>query len=359
MDVAAPPKAPAEDDQTRPAKRIQHNRETLGDELVILAHHYQRDEVIELADYRGDSLQLARQASQTDARYIVFCGVHFMAEVAAILAKTGQRVFLPEPGAGCYLADTATLADVEAAWQVLDGLFGGAEGEFTPVTYVNSSADLKAFCGERGGIMCTSSNAADAVQWALERRPRLFFFPDQHLGRNTALQAGIPPEKIVLWDRRYPPSEDALRGARVVLWPGACNVHQRFRTEDVRSFRADHPDGQVIVHPECKAEVVALADDAGSTAHIIQRVAEAPAGTIWGIGTEARLVHRLAEEHPEQTVLLLGDVPPYCATMSQITLANLANTVEGLVRGELYNEITVDEETAKWAEVALRRMLDL
>lgn len=359
MDVAAPSKAPKEDARAQAVKSIQNAREALGDRLVILAHHYQRDEVIDLADYRGDSLQLARQASQTEAQYIAFCGVHFMAQVAAILAQPGQRVFLPDPSAGCYLADTATLRDVEVAWRALDEAFGDAESEFTPITYVNSSAALKAFCGRHGGIMCTSSNAPDAVRWALERRPRLFFFPDQHLGRNTATLVGIPPERVVLWEVRHPLSEGTLREARVVLWPGACNVHQRFRPEHVRTFRADHPNARVIVHPECKAEVVALADDAGSTAHIIQQVSQASPGTTWAIGTEARLVHRLAKEHPEQTVLLLGDVPPYCATMSQITLRNLADTLQGLVRGELSNEITVEEETAKWAGVALRRMLDL
>jgi len=359
MDVAAPTKAPEEDALVAAAKSIQNVRDALGDKLVILAHHYQRDEVIDLADYRGDSLQLARQASQTEAEHIVFCGVHFMAQVAAILAQPGQRVFLPDPSAGCYLADTATLSDVEAAWRALDDTFGDAESEFTPITYVNSSAALKAFCGRHGGIMCTSSNAPDAVRWALERRPRLFFFPDQHLGRNTATLVGIPPDEIVMWDRGHALPEGTLREACVVLWPGACNVHQRFRPDHVRAARADHPDVRVIVHPECKAEVVALADDAGSTAHIIQRVSEAPSGTTWAIGTEARLVHRLAKEHPEQTVFLLGGVTPYCATMSQITLENLADTLQGLVRGDLSREITVEEETAKWAGVALRRMLDL
>jgi len=359
MDVREPSEAAGGDPASQAVQTIQDVKDALGEQLVILAHHYQRDEIIELADYRGDSLQLARQATEIDAQTIVFCGVHFMAEVAAILAQPGQRVVMPDPSAGCYLADTATLSDVEAAWEALDEIFGDAEEAFTPITYVNSSAALKAFCGRHGGIMCTSSNAADAVRWALERRPRLFFFPDQHLGRNTAARVGIPRDEMAVWDRRRPLSDEALHQARVVLWPGACNVHQRFHPEHVRRFRTDHPEGRVMVHPECRAEVVELADDAGSTAHIIKKVSEAPSGTVWAIGTEARLVHRLEKEHPNQKIHLLASVPPICATMTQITLENLAATIEGLQRGQLSNEITVEEETARWARVALRRMLDL
>jgi quinolinate synthase len=355
MKVTLPEKTALSD----PAERIQEVKAALGDRLVILGHHYQRDEVIEFADYRGDSLQLSREATQTDADVIVFCGVHFMAEVAAILAQHGQHVLIPDPGAGCYLADTATIGAVRAAWQALDAAFGDAEDEFTPITYVNSSAALKAFCGKHGGIICTSGNAPDVVRWALERRPRVFFFPDQHLGRNTTARMGMPETEMLVWDQRHPPSADALREAKIVLWPGACNVHQRFRTDDVRAVRARHPNARVIVHPECSAEVVALADDAGSTAHIIREVETAPAGTTWAIGTESRLVHRLQQEHPDQTIVPLSDVPPYCMTMGQITPENLAAVLDGLPRDELRNEVTVDAETAKWAKVALERMLAL
>ncbi len=355
MKVTTPKKTTVPD----PAERIQEVKAALGDRLVILGHHYQRDEVLAFADYRGDSLQLSRQATATDADVIVFCGVHFMAEVAAILAQPGQHVLIPDPGAGCYLADTATVGAVRAAWQVLDETFGDAELEFTPITYVNSSAALKAFCGKHGGIICTSGNAPDVVRWALERRPRVFFFPDQHLGRNTAARMGISEAEMLVWDQRHPPSAEVLRETQVVLWPGACNVHQRFRPEDVRVIRARTPDARVIVHPECSADVVVLADDAGSTAHIIREVEAAPAGTTWAIGTESRLVHRLQQEHPHQTIGPLSDVPPYCMTMSQITPENLAVVLDGLPQGKLRHEVTVDEETAKWAKVALERMLAL
>jgi quinolinate synthase len=328
-------------------------KEALGERLVILGHHYQRDDVLALADYRGDSLKLARDAAATPAEFIVFCGVHFMAETAAILAQPGQHVLSPDPGAGCYLADTATLDAVEAAWARLP------QGDFTPITYVNSSAALKAFCGRHGGIVCTSGNAGQAVRWALDQRPGVFFFPDQHLGRNTARQMGIPREQMLLWDVDRPPGDEAIRRAKVVLWPGACNVHQRFRPEHVRAVRQRLPGVRVVVHPECPMEVVDLADEAGSTAHIIALVEAAPAGSRWAIGTEARLVHRLQAQHPEQEIVSLADVPPLCRTMSQITVAQLARTVESLDGGELRSEVTVDAETAHWAGIALERMLAL
>ncbi|MEA3374706.1 MAG: quinolinate synthase NadA [Chloroflexota bacterium] len=356
MDVRAPSEETGVPD---PVEHIRDAKAALNQRLVVLGHHYQRDEVIEFADYRGDSLQLARQATEIDAEYIVFCGVHFMAEVAAILAQPGQHVLIPDPSAGCYLADTATLGAVQAAWEALDTTFDDAGSEFTPITYVNSSAALKAFCGKHGGIMCTSGNAPDALRWALERRPRVFFFPDQHLGRNTAAQLGIPPAEMAVWDQGRPLTDEVLRETRVLLWPGACNVHQRFRPSHVRTFRAHHPQARVIVHPECTADVVSLADDAGSTAHIIRQVAAGPPGTIWAVGTETRLVQRLQSEHPDQTVVPLADVPPYCATMTQITLENLAAVLDGLTHGKLHNEVTVDEETARWAKVALERMLAL
>jgi quinolinate synthase len=338
-------------EQADPAARIAAAKATLGERLVILGHHYQRGEVLAFADFRGDSLKLARDAAQTDAEFVVFCGVHFMAETAAILAKPGQHVLIPDPSAGCYLADTATPEAVQAAWDRLPA------DQFTPITYVNSSAALKAFCGRHGGIVCTSGNAERAIRWALAQRPRVLFFPDQHLGRNTAKRVGIPVEEMLLWDPHYPPDAGAIQRARVILWPGACNVHQRFRPDQVRAVRQQLPGVRVAVHPECPMEVVDLADEVGSTAHLIALVEAAPPGSQWAIGTESRLVHRLQAEHPEQQIVSLASVPPFCRTMSQITLANLAAVLEGLVDGMLVDEVTVDPETARWARVALERML--
>jgi quinolinate synthase len=359
LDLSLKVSRPDEQDSTATARaRIQEIKAALGERLVILGHHYQRDDVIAFADLRGDSLKLSRDAAHTKAEFIVFCGVHFMAEVAAILSQPGQHVLIPDPGAGCYLADTATPGAVQAAWDTLDAALGDAEAAFTPITYVNSSAALKAFCGRHGGLVCTSSNAETMLRRALAQRPRLFFFPDQHLGRYTAKRMGIPLDEMLRWDVYHPPSADAIRRAKVVLWPGACNVHQRFRPEHVHARRAQDPGIRVIVHPECKMAVVDLADDAGSTAHIIKQIERAPAGTRWAVGTESRLVHRLAREHPEQTIAPLAGVPPFCRTMGQITLHNLARTLEALSRGELLNQVTVDADAARWARIALERMLE-
>ena len=348
MKIAKPGMAIAD-----PAARIRAAKEALGERLIILGHHYQRDEVLDLSDLRGDSLKLARDAGETQAEFLVFCGVHFMAETAAILAQPGQTVYIPDPGAGCYLADTATPELVEAAWRQLP------QDEFTPITYVNSSAGLKAFCGRNGGIVCTSGNAEQTIRWALSQRPRVFFFPDQHLGRNSCKRMGIPLEQMLLWDTHRPPAAGQIAGAKVVLWPGACNVHQRFRPEQVRAIRERLPGVRVAVHPESPMAVVDLADEVGSTAHIINQVQAAPPGSRWAIGTEARLVHRLQAEHPAQKIVVLADVPPICRTMSQITLSNLADVLEGLVDGTPLNQVAVEQETARWARVALERMLDV
>lgn len=349
--------------ETDPATRIRKAKAALGDRLVILGHHYQRDDVIAFADYRGDSLELSRRAAQTDAEYIVFCGVHFMAEVAAILAKPGQRVLIPDIEAGCFLAETASEHLVAEAWDILDTALAtvgsSADAEITPITYVNSDAALKAFCGQHNGTVCTSGNADKVLKWALAQRPRVFFFPDQHLGRNTANKLGIPLEEILLWNVRRPPSADAIRAARIILWPGVCNVHQRFRPEHIQKMREHYPGIRIVVHPECKAELVALADDAGSTSYILKQIEAAPAGTQWAIGTESRLVQRLQVEHPDQRILSLSDVPPFCANMSQITLTNLANVLDALSHGDWLNEVTVESETREWARVALERMLAL
>jgi len=341
------------------AQRVGQLKAVLGKRLAILAHHYQRDEVVACADFRGDSLQLARDAARSDAEFIVCCGVHFMAETAAILARPGQHVLIPDPTAGCYLADTATSEGVQAAWEVLSDALGDAGAEFTPITYVNSTAALKAFCGQHGGIVCTSSNARRVLKWAFGQRRRVFFFPDQHLGRNTARQMGIPPEETLLWEPDHPPDAGALRKAKVVLWPGACNVHQRFQAAHVRAARERVPGIRVLVHPECRAEVVDLADGVGSTADIIQQVSAGGPGTAWAIGTETRLVRRLQLEHPEQTITSLSDVAPFCRTMAQITLPRLAQLLEALVDGRLLNEVSVEAETARQARLALERMLVL
>lgn len=356
MKISKPAAAPALswEERARAAKAA------LGARVVILGHHYQRDEVIQFADFRGDSLKLARDGTQTDAENIIFCGVHFMAEVAAILAQPHQRVYLPDMAAGCYLAETAGHSQVEQAWAALDAaLEGQADAEITPITYVNSDAALKAFCGQHGGLVCTSGNAAKVLAWAFAQRPRVFFFPDQHLGRNTALAMGIPAEELLLWTPYRTPDAAAVRRAKVVLWPGACNVHQRFHPEDIAAVRERYPGIRVIVHPECDHSVVALADSVGSTSHIIQEITAAPPGSIWAVGTETRLVRRLQQEHPEQTIVPLSTRPPYCPTMGMITLRKLTETLEALVRGEPPPPVTVAPEIARWARVALERMLKL
>ncbi len=333
----------------------------LGDEVVILGHHYQRDEVIQFADFRGDSLKLARDATRCpDARYIVFCGVHFMAETAAILARPGQTVVLPDLEAGCFLAERAERPLVEWTWEWF-GRFFDVE-EVLPVTYVNSAADLKAFCGHHGGTVCTSANAEAVLTWAFSQRPRVLFFPDQHLGRNTAKRMGIPREETFLLNpRRLPGADDgeAVRRARLFLWPGWCYVHTRFRPEHVRAWREREPGIRILVHPECTEEVVDLADEVGSTSYIIRTVESAPPGTKWAIGTEFNLVNRLAQEHPEQFIVSLSSEPSYCRTMNLITLEKLARVLEGLVRGEVINPVTVPPEVAEPARVALERMLRL
>jgi quinolinate synthase len=341
--------------------RLTHLKSQLGREMVILGHHYQRDEVIQFADFRGDSLKLSRDAANCrEAQYIVFCGVHFMAQTAAILAQPGQIVLLPDLEAGCPLADMAVLADVERVWAEL-GEVMDVESEVMPITYVNSAANLKAFCGRHGGSVCTSSNAGPVLAWALEQRPRVLFFPDQHLGRNTAKRMGIPLEEMLLWNPGQPfggHDEEAIQGARVFLWRGWCAVHQRFSPEDVTLWRERVPDIRVIVHPECMMEVVDLADEAGSTAHIIRRVEASPPGTKWAIGTEFNLVSRLRDEHPDKFIVSLSASPSYCETMGRITLEKLVRIVEGLARGEVINRITVPPDVAHFARVALERMLE-
>ena len=350
--------------------RIQAVRDRLGSELLILGHHYQQDEVIAFADLRGDSLQLSQMAAESnDCRTIVFCGVHFMAETADILAnrpqvlteRNGRRitVILPDLAAGCSMADMAAIDQVENAWDDL-GTFIDTN-DVTPVTYINSAASLKAFCGKHGGIVCTSSNAPAVLEWAFERRSRVLFFPDQHLGRNTALKMGITNDQMPVWDPFAEDggnSADDLANSKVILWKGHCSVHQMFRPEHVHRFREDHPGIKILVHPECPQEVNDLADVSGSTGTIIRTVQAAPAGTKWAIGTELHLVNRLKKEHPEQEIHFLSPVVCMCATMYRIDLAHLCWTLENLADGDVVNEIRVDEETSQWSLVALERMLE-
>ncbi|HEV2238270.1 MAG TPA: quinolinate synthase NadA [Ktedonobacterales bacterium] len=347
-------------------RRIAAARAALGERLVILGHHYQREEIIKWADARGDSFKLAQfAASRPEADYILFCGVHFMAESADILSGAHQRVLLPNPAAGCSMADMASIAEVEECWENLNDLYrdeqNGDKQAIIPVTYMNSAADLKAFCGRNGGIVCTSSNASSVLRWAFARGRRVLFFPDEHLGRNTALDMGIPEDEIVVWDQRRDfggITDDAtLTNARVVLWKGWCSTHQRFTVEQIAQARAEHPGVRIVVHPECQHAVVAAADCNGSTEYIIKVIQESPAGTIWGVGTEVNLVKRLAREHPDKTIFCLDPVVCPCSTMYRIHPAYLAWVLEELVAGRVVNQVSVDAETATWAKVALERML--
>lgn len=352
---------PAAESSADLEKRIRTAKERFGKALVILGHHYQKDEVLQFADYRGDSLKLARDgAASTGAKYIIFCGVHFMAETAAILASPGQEVLFPEPDALCPLAEKADLLLVEDAWNQLASLMD-VEREVMPVTYVNSEAEVKAFCGRHGGLVCTSSNARKILEWALARRRRVLFFPDQHLGRNTGLRMSIPLSQMPLWDPRLPLGGNAageIQAAKIILWKGWCYVHERFLPAHVLAARKNFPGVRVWVHLECTREVVQLADDAGSTADIIRLIEAAPPGTKWAVGTEGNLVNRLAREHPEQEIHLLTPDPNNCITMNKTTLKSLARVTDGLLRGELVNPIRVPPEIAGPARIALERMLE-
>ena len=347
------------------SRRIRGARATLGEQVVILGHHYQRQDIIQFADDRGDSFALAQYAaSHPEAPYIVFCGVHFMAEAADILAAPHQQVILPNIEAGCSMADMANDADVNQAWRELGELYGGTD-DIIPVTYMNSAASLKAFCGKNGGVVCTSSNAAKVLEWAFERGKRVFFFPDQHLGRNTGASMDIPLDEMVLWNWRRPAgslggaSEEDLLRARIILWQGHCSVHQRFSLTQVEDARKRYPGVQIIVHPECRYEVVQAADANGSTAYIAKYVAEAAPGSIIGIGTEINLVSRLAKENPDKTVFCLDPVVCPCSTMYRVHPAYLAWVMESLVEGVVVNEIKVPDAHRANARIALERMLAL
>ena len=340
--------------------RIEEARRKLGERVVILGHHYQRDDVICHADFTGDSFNLARQAqTRPNADYIVFAGVHFMAESADILSAPHQKVILPDLGAGCSMADMASIEQVESAWEQLQEL---GIANIMPITYMNSAASLKAFCGKNGGAVCTSSNAVKLFEWALGEADKLFFFPDEHLGRNTGAKHGIPLDKMVVWDPRLDlggNTADELREAKVILWKGFCSVHGRFLPRHVDARRAEYPGIKVLVHPECRYEVVQKADLNGSTEYIIRVLNEAPAGSQWAVGTEVNLVNRMANLHHDKFVTLLAPDLCMCATMFRIAPENLACSLENLAAGHVVNQIKVDADTAKWAKVALDRMLTI
>ena len=365
--VECPGDLPAASDPDLVA-RARAAKEALGERVFVLGHHYQRDEVIQFADVTGDSFKLAREAAaRPDAEFIVFCGVHFMAESADILTSPQQQVILPDLAAGCSMADMARLTQVELAWQAM--VDAGVADSVVPVTYMNSSADIKAFCGRNGGVVCTSSNAEVALGWAFDQKPdapggaKVLFLPDQHLGRNTAvLQMGLTLDDCVVWDPHRPNgglTVEELRDARMILWKGHCSVHGRFSEEVVDELRATIPGIQILVHPECKHEVVLKADLVGSTEFIITTIEAAPAGSSWAIGTELNLVKRLAAAHPDKQITFLDKTVCYCSTMNRIDLPHFVWAMEALVEGTVVNRIEVDAETERWALVALERMLAL
>jgi quinolinate synthase len=347
--------------------RIRSAKEALGHRLVILGHHYQQDAVTDFADFTGDSFELSRNAAQQkSAEFVVFCGVHFMAESADVLTADNVKVILPDLGAGCSMADMANLDQTLECWDQLRDV--SPDQTIVPVTYVNSSAAIKAFVGQHGGAVCTSSNCRNVLQWALQggaagpadKKIKVLFFPDQHLGRNTAFAMGYPFDSMVVWD----PTQDfggndpgKIEQATFVLWKGQCSVHQLFRPEHVDQVRAKYPQMKVIVHPECRWEVVQKSDLAGSTAYIVQQINAAPRGSQWAVGTEVHLVNRLAHQHPEQKIIVLSDCQCLCTTMYRIDLPHLCWVLENLVEGKVVNQIKVDAETRKWASIALDRML--
>ena len=340
-------------------RRIREARNILGSRVVVLGHHYQRDEVVQFADFRGDSLKLSQQAAaQPQAEHIVFCGVHFMAETADILSAPHQKVILPNITAGCSMSDMARTDDVLDCWDDLTEVLG--DGGIIPITYMNSTAAIKSLCGRNNGIVCTSSNAPAVFKWAFERGERIVFFPDQHLGRNTGLKMGVSLDEMVLWNPFKPRggnSPEALQKSKVVLWQGHCSVHTRFSVAQIEKARAAYPDINVIVHPECVMDVVQAADCDGSTEFIIKTINAAPSGSKWAVGTEISLVNRIALENPDKLVFCLDSVVCPCSTMYRTHPAYLLWSLERLVEGEVINRITVDDETAHYARVALERML--
>jgi quinolinate synthase len=351
--------------------RIAAAKAALGRRLVILGHHYQRDDVIKFADYTGDSYKLSHQvAKHPDAEFIVFCGVHFMAESADVLSADHQQVILPDLAAGCSMADMADPEQLEIAWNELQAMLhaespvrADSKASVIPVTYINSAASIKAFCGERGGVVCTSSNAAATLAWAWAHGEKVLFLPDQHLGRNTAYAMGVPLDEMAVWDPndvRGGLTADEVRRARIILWKGHCSVHTRFTARQIQQVRAQHPGIRVIVHPEVPWDVVQAADEAGSTEYIIRQVTSSPPGSVWAVGTEIHLVNRLADEvAPERTVLSIDPFGCLCSTMFRVSPNHLLWVLEGLVDGEVHNRIVVPPDQKHWTKVALDRMLSI
>ena len=339
--------------------RIAEAKQVLGNRLVILGHHYQRDEIIKFADYRGDSFKLSQfAASQSHAQNIVFCGVHFMAETACILCDSHQKVILPNITAGCSMADMASTDDVLDAWEDMTDLL--KKDTVVPITYMNSTAAIKALCGRNGGIVCTSSNAPAVMRWAFDKGNKILFIPDQHLGRNTGIKLGIDTNDMVVWNPFKPLggiSTDNLKKAQIVLWQGHCSVHTRFTVKQIQQARTRYPDIKVIVHPECIKEVVEASDQNGSTEIILKTIREAPSGSKWAVGTEISLVNRIAKDNPDKLVFCLDPIVCPCSTMYRIHPAYLLWVLEGLLENQVVNQITVDEETQKYAKIALERML--
>jgi quinolinate synthase len=359
--VSCPGELPAVSDPNL-VERARAARKALGSRAFVLGHHYQRDEVIEFADVMGDSFKLAKDAAaRPDAEFIIFCGVHFMAESADILTSDSQKVILPDLAAGCSMADMANSEQVAQCWDALTA--AGVADKTTPVTYMNSSAAIKAFTGEHGGTVCTSSNAKTAMAWALEKGEKILFLPDQHLGRNTAvLQLGLSLDDCAVWNpwkEKGGLTDAQIKRARVLLWRGHCSVHGRFTLDSVNEVRARIPGVKVLVHPECQHEVVSAADVIGSTESIIKTVAESPAGSKWAVGTELNLVRRLAANNPDKEIVFLDKTVCYCSTMNRIDLPHLVWVMESLVQGRLLNQITVDPKVAKYAKIALDQMLAL
>jgi len=345
------------------ARRIAAAKEKLGERVVILGHHYQRDEVFRHADFSGDSLKLSKQAAASNAEYIVFCGVHFMAEVADIISRPDQISILPDMSAGCAMADMADLDQVERAWRELNSVLD-ADVCITPVTYINSAADLKSFCGVHGGIVCTSTNAQKILEWSFARRDKVLFFPDQHLGRNTAYRMGIPLEDMVVWDYDMPMgglSPEQIRNAKMILWKGFCSVHQMFQPEQIENFRREVPGGKVISHPEASFEVCQMSDYVGSTEYIIKTITDAEPGSHWLVGTELNLVNRLHNTlaRDNKTVQFMSSMVCMCSTMFRIDPQHLAWVLENLVEGNVVNRISVPPDVADNARTALRRMLEI
>ena len=331
-------------------------KKKLGKDLIILAHHYQNDEIVQFADYTGDSFELSKIASKTDARYIVFCGVKFMAEVANILTSENQKVFLPDMEAGCFLADTATEKDVIETWSIITS---SIQEEIIPVVYINSSVEIKAFCGENGGIICTSSNAASAIQWALGRGDKVYFLPDRHLGENTALNLGLNASEVYPLTRGFEPDTKRLKKSKIILWDGYCDVHQEFSLANIEKVKNSYSNPIIIVHPECKREVVENSSYSGSTGFIIKKVNELPSGSVIAIGTESNLISRLAEKFKNKKIINLNPSKPTCKTMAMITPEKLRLQLSELANGIFRNAISIPTEIKTKARVAIERMLEL